>query len=417
MPVEWFPTKFKGVRYYKHPTRKHGLAKDRYLAIRYQKDGVRHEEGIGWTSEKDPSDGQYWTEAKAALVLEQLKKAAHMGEGVTSLAEKRRLERKRKEAERAEDERLIKESITFGKFFKETYFPIAKTSKKESSYSHEESHFRLWIEPVIGKKPFKEIAQTDIERIKKKLLDAKRSLRTVQYVMATIRQVWNLARREGLANTESPTRIVRIQKFDNRRQRFLGHAEADRLLGRLKARSLSVHRMALCSLHTGMRASEVFNLTWGCVDTERGVIAIMDAKSGRGRTAYMTDEVREMFKGMKQGKNDMSVFVNPKGVPYKEIPTLFRDVVKELKLNEGVSDPRMKVTFHSLRHTFASWHAEAGSDLYYIKELLGHGTIQLTERYSHLAPGVLKNATSNFEQLVKAARQKEQTVKEQAENE
>jgi hypothetical protein len=47
MPVTWISTKFKGVRYYEHPERKHGVKKDRYLAIRYQKDGQRKEEGLG----------------------------------------------------------------------------------------------------------------------------------------------------------------------------------------------------------------------------------------------------------------------------------------------------------------------------------------------------------------------------------
>jgi len=47
MAAKWIGTKFKGVRYYEHPTRKHGVKKDRYLAIRYQIDGKRIEEGIG----------------------------------------------------------------------------------------------------------------------------------------------------------------------------------------------------------------------------------------------------------------------------------------------------------------------------------------------------------------------------------
>jgi hypothetical protein len=59
MGRKWQKTRFKGVRFYEHDFRKHGVKKDRYLAIRYQKDGKRVEEGIGWTSERDPEDGQY----------------------------------------------------------------------------------------------------------------------------------------------------------------------------------------------------------------------------------------------------------------------------------------------------------------------------------------------------------------------
>jgi site-specific recombinase XerD len=70
--------------------------------------------------------------------------------------------------------------------------------------------------------------------------------------------------------------------------------------------------------------------------------------------------------------------------------------VKELKLNKGVTDRRDKASFHTCRHTFASWHAQNGTDLYVLKKLLGHSTIQLTERYSHLRVDSLKVASQNF---------------------
>ena len=58
MPVQWQSTGFPGVRFYKHPNRKHGVKYDRYFAIRYQHDGKRREEGLGWSSEG-------WTAEKA----------------------------------------------------------------------------------------------------------------------------------------------------------------------------------------------------------------------------------------------------------------------------------------------------------------------------------------------------------------
>jgi len=51
MSVTWISSSFKGIRYYEHITRKHGIKKDRYFALRYQKNGKRVEEGIGWASE------------------------------------------------------------------------------------------------------------------------------------------------------------------------------------------------------------------------------------------------------------------------------------------------------------------------------------------------------------------------------
>jgi len=84
----------------------------------------------------------------------------------------------------------------------------------------------------------------------------------------------------------------------------------------------------------------------------------------------------------------------------KDTPKVFFKVVDELGLNDDVSDSRRKVVFHSLRHTFASWHVMAGTDIYTVKKLMGHSNIAMTERYSHLAPEALQNATRALEKAI-----------------
>ncbi len=409
--MKWISTKYKGVRYREHDIRKHGVKKDRYFSIRYQQNGKRIEEGLGWASEMDPNDQKHWTAEKTALVLAELKEAAKgLIQGPSRLSERRNLEDKRKEAAKIEEEHIQKEKITLKQYFENTYYPDAKINKKYSSYVHEETHFRLWIAPIAGHKPLKDLSEFDARRIVKKLLDAGKTPRTAQYVMATLRQIWNKAQRGKIVSGDSPTKNVKIPKFDNRRQRFLSHAEADLLFAKLKEKNESIYKMASLSLHTGMRASEIFKLTWGCIDTERGIITILDAKSGHGRAAFMTSQIKNMFNGMKRGKNDDLVFLQKTGKSYNEIPTLFRDIITELKFNENVSDSRQRVCFHTLRHTMASWHAEGGTDLYVLKELLGHGSIVLTERYSHLSNGALQEATRGFGKIIKAAAHKSEKV-------
>ncbi len=397
MAVKWISTKHPGVRYYEHPTRKHGVGRDRYFAIRYQRNGKRKEEGLGWASEK-------WNAEKAANELAELKKSFTLGTGPVRLAEKREREKQRREKEKAEQARAERDSTTFKQYFEASYRPVSKTQKKPETHDKEESHFRHWICPAIGNKQLRLITPLDIERLKKKLLDEGKAPRTVQYVLATIRQIWNMARRDGRVSGESPTRSVKIPKFDNRRQRFLGHEEAEKLTALLKDRDEKTYRITLLSLHTGMRASEVFHLTWGCVDINRGLITILDPKSMKTRNAFMTDSLKKMFAAMERGKPDDLVFPHKMGGAYGEISLIFRQSVKDLGFNKGVGDPRQRVCFHTLRHTFGSWHAESGTDLYVIKELLGHGSITLTERYSHLSNGTLQNATRNFEKAVKGRR-------------
>ena len=89
MAKKWHSTKYPGVRYREHPTRKHGVKKDRYFAIRHQVKGKRKEEGLGWSSEG-------WTVHKASITLAELKKGYVTGEGPTRLSEKRRLAKEKK---------------------------------------------------------------------------------------------------------------------------------------------------------------------------------------------------------------------------------------------------------------------------------------------------------------------------------
>lgn len=400
MKTKWTQSKkFKGVRWRQHPTRKHGVQYDRYFTIYYQRDGERHEEGLGWAS-----DAERWTEEKAALKLAELKAAVRSGSGPARLSEERRMAKERRKAEEAERKRLEEErlqrerdEITFSKFYQETYSPLAKQNKKHDTWRTEEVHFHKWIAPVIGKKPMKTVSPLDLERIKKNMADNKKAPRSIQYCLATVRQVFNVARSLSVFQGENPTAKVKKPKVDNRRVRFLSHEEAGRLLAELSTKSQQTHDIALLSLHCGLRAGEIFALTRQDVDLERGQILIKDAKSGRNRTAYMTSDVREMLSRRMADRKNGLVFCNARGGRILEPSNLFSRTVKELGFNDGITDLRQKVVFHTLRHSFASWLVEAGTDLYTVKELLGHQSISMTERYSHLSANSLKRAVSAFE--------------------
>lgn len=388
--AKWISSKFKGVRYYEHETRRHGVRRDRYYAIRYQAGGQRHEEGLGWASEG-------WTEAKAALELTKLKEAAKTGSGPTRMQEKRSLAKAERLAKVQEEERRAKESVTFAGCFLNTYFPQAKIDKSFRSWKREDQFFRLWIQPVIGNIPLMGISPIHIERIKKNMADAGRSPRSIQYCLAVIRQVFNHARRLGLYDSEAPTARVKRPSADNRRLRFLTHQEASDLLEAIGNISFEVRDMTLLSLHCGLRAGEIFNLSWGDVDLDRSILTLRDTKNTRTRAAFMTADVRAMLIGRPRGQNDDLVFpARGQGVR-QAISKTFGRAVQALGLNEGITDPRQKVCFHTCRHTYASWLIEGGAALFTVKELLGHKSIQMTERYSHLGSNTLQEAVKNME--------------------
>lgn len=112
----------------------------------------------------------------------------------------------------------------------------------------------------------------------------------------------------------------------------------------------------------------------------------------------MADEVRAMLvlEGRNEGQgNDVLLFPDLRhGGVQKKVSTVFFRVLNELKLNEGVTDPRQRVCYHSLRHAFCSWLVAGGTPLYHVAKLAGHRTLKMTERYSHLAPDSLRGVTS-----------------------
>ena len=390
MAKQWHSTQFPGVRYRQHKSRKHNNQPDRYFAIRYRVNGKPKEEGIGWSSEG-------WNAKKVSLMLADLKKAHLNGEGPQTLGQKRVEEQERRKAEKLENERIARETLTYAEYFDKRYYPEAQINKGWRSYQREDSLHRLWIGPIIGHMPFKDIKPFHLEKVKKRMKDAGRSPRSMQYALAVVRQVFNHAIKNGVFQGDHPVRFVKKPKVDNKRMRFLTPSEAEILLANLKSRSGQLYEMACLALHCGLRAGEIFSLTWGCIDLDAGSILLVDTKGGKNRTVYMTDLVKQILKGKTTGKPTDLVYTDRKGNKVKEISNAFGRAVNDLSLNEGIEDPRMKVIFHTLRHTYASWLVQNGVDLYTVKELMGHSTLAMTERYVHLANENLKNAVKVLE--------------------
>lgn len=392
----WIGTRFPGVRYRQHPTRRHEVGPDKYYSIYLRVDGKNIEQGLGWAS-------QGMTLVKAAGILNELRENIRRGEGPRSLKEKRQMAEEARQADEAARERERMEKMTFGDFFQNIYYPFAMAQKKKCSWVKEEQHFRRWISPVIGKIPLKAVSALHVERIKKNMSTGGMAPRSIEYVLATLRQVYRHARRIGHFQNDPPTAAVRKPKFDNRRMRFLTVEEVDRLLLALAARSQNLADMALISLHCGLRASEIFHLVWGDVDDQRGLMVLRDTKNSSTRHAIMTADVKAMLVRRGHGASTDLIFPATNGGPRKEIGGLFKQVVTEIGLNNGADDRRQQVCFHTLRHTFCARLLETGASLFDVRELLGHKTLVMVARYSHVGRNTLKEAVHRMESDAKSA--------------
>lgn len=374
-----FSTKYSGVRYRQHATRKHGIHFDKYFFIRYSFRGKQREEGIGWASEGN-------TAAEAFHTLGQIKKAIKNGEPVATLAEQREEAEKIRQAAAQKAAEREAANITFDTFFTKTYLPHEEGIKNPRTFATEKTLYTNWIKPQIGNKVFSNISHIDCENIRKRLTLANKSLRTVQYCYAIIRQVFNQAKAQRIFLGDHPVKSTRKIKFDNKKLRFLTQEEARELLIRLKKHSKQTHDLTLLSLYCGARRGELFSLDCSDIDLLKRQITFRDTKNTKTRTIPMPEQVVEMLSAYKISKENEPLFTNKKGERINCISKSFERVVAEMKLNKGISDRRQKFTFHNCRHTYGSWLVQAGVSLYEVKELMGHENIEMTLRYAHLSP-------------------------------
>lgn len=204
--------------------------------------------------------------------------------------------------------------------------------------------------------------------------------------IATFRAAISFCRRELDWPIEDPSRGISMPKRE-KRVRWITQIEARRLLS--AARSISNHGLLAdfieLALNTGMRKNEMLMLQWKNVNFEERIITLLadENKSGRTRSIPLNDSAvaalrrRRAFVDM-NCQNSPWVMARRDGERAINIYYSFNKACKAA----GIDNFRI----HDLRHTCASWLVSTGVPLADVKEVLGHASIVMTERYAHLAP-------------------------------
>jgi integrase len=136
-----------------------------------------------------------------------------------------------------------------------------------------------------------------------------------------------------------------------------------------------------------MRKGEILTLRWDLVDLSHGFILLEITKNGERREIPINSTLRSTLQDLTRRLDITYVFYDLKtGAPYHDIKKGFQTALRRA----GIIDFK----FHDLRHAFASQLVMAGVDLTTVKELLGHKTLAMTLRCSHLAPAHMAKAVS-----------------------
>lgn len=415
MAVKWIKSTYPGVRYRENPNRTFRRQKDKYFEIRYEKNGKTVGEVLGWLS-----DGM--TAGEAATLRGQIVQNIKKGVSPQSLREMREMETaaKKAEEERAAAERQA--AVTFGEMA-DLFLEWSENNKK--SYRDDKNRYQKHLEPRFKDSPIKDISPFDLERLKASLKKKKLSPGTITQCLQLTRAIFRKTKGWGHHDCDFPK--VDFPKVSNQRVAFLTQDQAKALLDAVKKKSVQLWCQCVLSLYAGLRFKEIASLELSDLDFEAGTIHVRDSKGGT-RHAYITEPIRAMIEawwtfadkkpglifpawpgGRKQTERKKKRKLKPstikkRGELQTRVSPVFARTVDELKLNDGITDHRQKVVFHTLRHTFASWLVMGGESLQTVQELMGHKDITTTMRYSHLAPDIKRNAVNKLVETLNQGR-------------
>lgn len=257
---------------------------------------------------------------------------------------------------------------------------------------------------------------------------------TVNRRLAAIKGMFTKAVDWNMVNDTTSKQVHRVKMFkeNNRREYFLSAEEIAALLDacssnvvtitgkKIEQKQAHLKPIIIFALNTGCRKEEILSLKWEQVDLKHGFINLTRTKNGEGRQIPINDTLHETLKGLTRRLDCPYVFyevVTTKNEAGKIVETAkrFQDVKRSFQTackKAGIYD----FVFHSLRHTFASHLVMAGIDLTTVSRLMGHKSLTMTLRYSHLAPNHLTSAVNALNTSMSVSTKLAQETKKELRN-
>jgi len=273
----------------------------------------------------------------------------------------------------------------------EAYFRcMVGNGKTGESIRVARSRYENHIRPLLGSTNLKNVSVQKIEDLK---FDwAKRGLTDLNKasVFTTLSAIINRTYANGdWPSTKNPLAFVQRLKCESRRERALSFEEYERLRNMFKTFDdplcLTVFEIAI---YTGLRGSELEQLRWEDVDLDNEFLTAQtknkNVKQKTRRVRLHHKVVNALYAWIEEtGEIGPSELVFPEGLPKNTI----KKTISMLSLNRGLEpNSKKRVTFHTFRHTFATWLVLQGVDIITLRDLLGHHSVTMTERYMHHAP-------------------------------
>lgn len=230
---------------------------------------------------------------------------------------------------------------------------------------------------------------------------------TVRYDLYNFGTLWNYAVNVWCLDLRScPVKAVKVRKIPVV-LRFLTSEQLRKLLDSCYKHSNKLGDLVLLAVNTGLRRTELLLLRWSDVDLQNKTIFVR-AENTKTKTSRVVplnlSSIRALLgrrlEFYEKGKNNFESLVFPatskKLFDKNEVWHFYNSFMK-VKKSVGLNDFR----FHDLRHTFASALVSCGVDLIKVRDLLGHSSIKMTERYAHLMKNDLYSAVALLDDFFK----------------
>jgi integrase len=289
----------------------------------------------------------------------------------------------------------------------------ARIECKTSTASGYEGVLEQYLRPRFGKKLLTEIRRDDIKTLINDLIRKDLSRNTIRNALCVIRGLFNYAIEEGLLESNPAARLgrfTRSAKTAEAKGVALTNKEVQQFLKAAQEICPEFYPLFLMAVRAGLRRGELVALQWGDVqlggdenDSERFILVRHNyvrrehttTKSKKARRVDLSRELRRVLVDLRdkrlleaylKGKNDISeetVFRSPEGT-ILDPDNLYHRVFLPVLAKAGIR----RIRLHDLRHTFGSLLLQNGASIVYVKEQMGHSSIQVTvDIYGHLIPG------------------------------
>lgn len=245
------------------------------------------------------------------------------------------------------------------------------------------------LDPYFGDKFLDEITPGEIDDFKAARLEEGRTKSKVNRDLALLRKMFNVAIDWGHVEASPMGKVRFFSEKDNLKERILSGPEEVRLL---KACPRYLRTVVLTALYTGMRRGEILGLRWSQVDLRTSQIRVERTKSGRIRLIPLGERLRgELLMLKAENPSAEFVFLYPATRrPMTDVKRAFLTATRQA----GIKGLR----FHDLRHTYASRLVANGVDIITVRDLLGHHSVEVTQRYTHSNEAQKRLAVDTLEQ-------------------